>query len=91
MVAFQFSTIQVLGESLSNKAYPKGYLDDQRRLLVQQVSTDSVTDNEAFVQNTKQTLKASQAVVRAPFGIFLASVLTIYFRMCRNFYKNWSI
>ncbi|KAK0235184.1 hypothetical protein EDD85DRAFT_68929 [Armillaria nabsnona] len=63
MAAFRFSAIQVLEESLGNRAYPRGYLDDQRRLLVQQVSSDSATDNEAFVQNTKQTLKASQANV----------------------------
>ncbi|KAK0495661.1 hypothetical protein EDD18DRAFT_1170256 [Armillaria luteobubalina] len=62
MAAFRFSTIPVLGKSLDSKAYPRGYLDDQRRLLVQQVPSDSVTDNEAFVKNTKQALKTSQAV-----------------------------
>ncbi|KAK0199821.1 hypothetical protein DFS33DRAFT_195861 [Desarmillaria ectypa] len=63
MSAFQFSAIQVLGESLGDKAYPRGYLDDQRRLLLEQVPGDSVTrKDESFAQNAKQTLKASQAV-----------------------------
>ncbi|KAK0186532.1 hypothetical protein F5146DRAFT_1066272 [Armillaria mellea] len=62
MAAFQFSAIPVLWKSLDNKAYPRGYLDDQRRLLVKQLSGDFTTDNEEFVQNTKQTLEASQGV-----------------------------
>ncbi|KAK0444237.1 uncharacterized protein EV420DRAFT_1648930 [Desarmillaria tabescens] len=63
VTAFQLSTIQVLAESLGDKAYPRGYLDDQRRLLVEQVPSDSVTHKDvSFVQSAKQTLKASQAV-----------------------------
>ncbi|KAG7440464.1 uncharacterized protein BT62DRAFT_584596 [Guyanagaster necrorhizus] len=63
MDAFQNSAIHVLRESLGDKAYPKGYLDDQRRSLVEQVPSDSVTDRDkSLAQNAKQILKASQAV-----------------------------
>ncbi|KAK0475896.1 hypothetical protein IW261DRAFT_463753 [Armillaria novae-zelandiae] len=62
MSAFQLSAIPDLRKALDNKVYPRGYLDDQRRLLAQKEWSHPATDDEAFVKNSKQTLKASQAV-----------------------------